>query len=220
MRKRIIHVFLLLVLVISTASGIQIDTDFTEDKYYRTTGTFETDASFDMIRVVLTDFPSYRRWAVKGLGGTEPGTEDFIGLLKDTEYNPEENTLDIIYDVRLPWPFGSTGNRATFLIKELDTTKSYFSFALVMTDTSAVLKDASLRVRVYNEQKGRRIESTAKVRFTFILNLFFNLPGYRKTIEWRIVRVMSNMEDYIDSFPPAESRKPEVNGVSPGPVLR
>jgi len=200
MRKRKSLVFSFLILAISAAYGIEIDTDFTEDKYYRTAGTFETEASFDTIIDVLTDFPSYRRWAVKGLGGTEPGTEDFIGLLKDTEYNPEENTLDIIYDVRLPWPFGSTGNRATFLIKELDTTESYFSFELVMTDTSAVLKDASLRVRVYDERKGCRIESTARVRFTFILNLFFNLPGYRKTIEWRIVRVMSNMEDYIGSF--------------------
>ena len=179
---------------------LHISTDYTENKHYRTIGIIDTSADFEVVGEVLTDFESYRKWAVRGLDGREPGSEDLIGLLTDTMYTDELDELTIMYDVRLPWPLGSEGNRAEFTVTDLSRNPTSVSFDLVMKKTSALLKDASLQVNIYPEAEGCRIEATALVRFTFLLNLFFDLPGYKKTIEWRIVRVMTNMEDYIREY--------------------
>ncbi|MBN2050248.1 MAG: hypothetical protein JW760_07380 [Spirochaetales bacterium] len=187
---------------------LDIKTDFTESKDYRTVGIFSTAAEYNTVSRVLTDFESYNRWVLRGLDGKDPGTEDFIGLMKETVYHREREVLELIYDVRLPWPLGSLGNSALFDITILDRSSNSLTFNLDMTNTSAALKSASLDVTVFPENQGCRIETTALIHFSFFLNLLFNLPAYKKTIEWRIVRVMLNMEAFIETCVQSESLIP------------
>lgn len=200
MHKKLCIHLIFLIFTAFPLLGIEIETDYTGEKYYRTIGTMETEKPFDTVKDILTDFSSYNRWATRGLDGKEPGTENFVGLLKDTAYDQNKNIFDIIYDVRLPWPLGSYDNKASFTVDDVYAGGDAVSFVLNLTNNSALLKDASLSVCVYPDGEGCRVESTALVRFTFLLNMFFSLPSYRKTIEWRIMRVMANMETYVDEY--------------------
>lgn len=212
MKKGILLVCILCMLPAELLFGVDVHTDYTEDNFYRTRGVFVTGKPFSIVGEVMTDFSAYNTWAFRGLDGKEPGTENFIGILKNTIYYAEKDIIELIYDVRLPWPMGSMDNVAAFSIENMENTGNRLSFDLVMRDKSLALKNASLEVDVFTSEGGCRIESTAMIRFSFLLNLFFSLPGYRKSIEWRVVRIISNMEAYINSFSVCDGTEAEAEG--------
>ncbi len=181
------------------AASDSIDTFYDQDHSYITSGNIMLSAGNEQLIRLIEDYTDYNLWALRGLDGNDPVSENFIGILSGIEYFPEINSIAVIYNVNLIPPFGSKGNRMFFLIKRSGGhDESFFRNLFVLDSGSIVVKEASLELSLEEIKKNRSmLHYKARVKFSWLVDLFFDLDLYRKNIEWRIRQLVSNMDDYI-----------------------
>jgi hypothetical protein len=142
----------------------------------------------------IYDFPSYQSWALKGLDGKDPVSSQYIGIFSDIAYT-RTDTMTLGFDLNLPWPLGSKGHMTDFNVKRIKTEgRDKVVFSLIKPN----LATKSVRMELFPEEISGKGQMRFKlaIKFTWLLNPFFSLSDYKDSVEWRIVRVVSNFEEY------------------------
>jgi hypothetical protein len=179
--------------------SLETHTVYTEDHYYVTSGTAELSVSFLRASAVLSDFSGYTHWAFRGLDGKDEISKKYIGLLKHIVYRPVEQVFSVIYDVNLRWPFGSRDNVLRFVLSHAAYRGNLLrSMILALEEETVALRDASLNFQIEPRGEGSFITATVRVKFTWLIDLFFDIESYRKSVEWRIQRILINLAEYIE----------------------
>jgi hypothetical protein len=148
---------------------------------------------------VLRDFPGYDSWALKGLDGKDPISAKYLGLFSSLVYSgPGMMTLG--FDVNLPWPFGSKGNKTEFRVRNEE---SQDSGRLVFSLAKPNFATKTVDLEIFDDEKAGpgRLRYRLSIRFSWFLEPFFSLQGYREGVEWRILKVVGNFEEYVVQRP-------------------
>lgn len=176
-----------------------LKTYYNDDGYYITEGSVVVPVPVFLANRIISDYRHYNRWALKGMDGRDPISKEFIGILKDVRYlHPE--TLEVYYDVNLPWPFGMKDKSVRFAIdSSIYSGMDYIKMSFTMDQEAAALENSSLQFEVVGNERESEILFTFGLKFTPLVNLFFSLPSYKKNIEWRIIRVLKNFNTYAMS---------------------
>lgn len=176
-----------------------VETRYGDDGYYITHGSVSVPVPVFLANRIISDYRHYNRWALKGMDGRDPISKKFIGLLKDVRFIPP-NTLEVYYDVNLPWPFGMKDKSVRFAIdSSIYSGRDYIKMAFTMDQEAAALEDSYLEFEVVGNEERSEILFSFGLKFTPLVNLFFSLPSYKKNIEWRIIRVLENFNTYAVS---------------------
>ncbi len=189
--------FLLFILSSVAVSAIEVTTVYTDDHYYVSSGFVDIDFPAETLSALLTDFVHYRNWALKGLDGRDEVSKEFIGILRDVAYLPAEEVFVLYYDINLSWRFGSKGHTVRFILKQERSSEGLIRrLSLKLEEKSSTLKDAGFYMVLTPYGSSARIKATARVKFTWLINLFFRLERYRRNVDWRIERIIENLVDY------------------------
>jgi hypothetical protein len=149
-----------------------------------------TDEAWDELR----DFSNYEAWAFTGLDGKDPVSARYIGLLTHLKYTAPD-IMVIVYDVNLPWPFGSKDNEARFTVRHFEADgREHILFE--MEKPSIATESVTLEMTMDSGNMSERVEYRASIRFTWLIDSFFSLPRYRRNIEQRIFRVLDNFQNW------------------------
>ncbi len=189
--------FLLFSLSSVAVYAIEVTTVYTDDQYYVSLGIVDIGLPAESLSSILTDFAHYRNWALKGLDGRDEVSKGFIGILRDVAYLPAEEVFVLYYDINLSWPFGSKDHTVRFILKQERSSEGLIRrLSLKLEEKSFTLKDAGFYMVLTPYGSGARIKATARVKFSWLINLFFHLEKYRKNVDWRIERIIENLADY------------------------
>ncbi len=168
-----------------------------KNQLYVTRGFLSLPIAFSALREILDDYSTYREWALEGMDGKDPVSKKFIGIFSDIIYLPEQHFFEVVFDVNLPWPFGSKGNKIQFKIKEEQNDEKAKRMTLVMATTSFAVEHASLSFEAYGLSGGSVLIFTARLKFSSLIGLFFNIDSYKKNVEWRIGRMVKNLKKRV-----------------------
>jgi hypothetical protein len=142
----------------------------------------------------LGDFKSYRTWALEGLDGKDPVSADFIGIFTDMIYS-DPGIMKLEYDVNLPWPLGSKGHLTDFKVSETRAGRDG-RVAFVLSSPNFATESAKVELKSDEIAAKGRLLFRIEVRFSWFLDRFFTMSGYKSSVEWRILRVVENFETY------------------------
>jgi hypothetical protein len=192
-RKWCISIILLIVGIYSAHASIEAATR-KEKGLYITEGYIDLPEGEGEGWRVLRDFPGYDSWALRGLDGKDPVSAKYLGLFSSLVYSgPGMMTLG--FDVNLPWPFGSKGNKTEFRVRNEESPDSG---RLVFCLAKPNFATKSVDLEIFGEEKASpgRLRYRLSIRFSWFLEPFFSLQGYKEGVEWRIHKVVGNFEEY------------------------
>jgi hypothetical protein len=181
--------------------GSAPETMLTDDHVYVTTGILELPVPLADAEEVLTDYANYRNWAFKGMSGDEPTDGWHIAWLQDCIYEPETETMNVIFGLHLLGALRSRNNSIRFRITEswLPGGKlERISFSLA--DRSLFMKRAEYGVELTGNEVSTDIHYFGYVRLAPIVDIFFNLKIYKSNIEWYMIRMIANLQVRLENY--------------------
>jgi hypothetical protein len=193
-RSKSVVSFLALLAVGLAAFPTVIASTKMESGVYVTEGWIDSQALRSGNWNAIYDFPNYRSWALKGLDGSDPASSKYIGVFSGIEYS-RKDTMTLGFDINLPWPLGSKGHTTDFEVKRL---KAEGGDAIVFSLIQPNLATRSVKLEIFPDEKSAKgqMRFRISIRFAWLLNPFFSLAGYKGNVEWRLIKVVSNFEEY------------------------
>lgn len=167
---------------------------------YITTGTAKINGSIARLGMATSEYDKYRVWSLEGINGGASNPRRFISLIRDIQYRKAEGKqyFDVTYDVDLIWPFGSTGNQLPFEI-----TGEVWDGELLQRMVASLAADSffidrfDLSLELIEVAGSSAVKFVCQMKLSPIVDAFFSLEKYRKNIEWRILRVIGNLQGYV-----------------------
>ncbi len=148
---------------------------------------------------IAGDFAAYRTWALHDIN-KKPDGENFITQMHDVRFTPggagPEGAFDLYFDIDLVWPFGSEGNIMRFAVVEARHRPDGGVDRIVarLYGDSALLDDFRLTLEATGDDKASVVRFDSRVKVDGFFDTFFTLATYRRNVEWRIVKVIQNLE--------------------------
>lgn len=167
-----------------------------------TTGRVVLDVPFATVIRVAAAYPAYRDWALHGIN-RKPGGGEFITLLHDVRYRPGaaagRGAFDVVYDVDLVWPFGSKGDVLRFAVREARAVEGGIDrLSVALGGDSALIDTFDLVLNARPHPRGAVVDFQSRTVFVGVVDTFFPLSVYRRNIEWRIAKVISNLKRHVE----------------------
>lgn len=184
---------------------------------YITRGRVEITVPFTQVVQVAGAFDRYRDWALKGIN-RRPGGKTFITQLHDLRFYPGgaggRGAFDLVYDVDLVWPFDREGEIIRFAVTEIVRTAEggVQRLAVKLGGDSLLIEQISLVLWATGRGAGTTVRFESRTRFVGLVDTFFTLSVYRRNIEWRIGKVVRNLQAYFEPPPGASPAPPLANG--------
>ena len=199
-RFKCLFIILLTIFIHLYLNADETRTYYDENNCYITTGNINLSLTTDTVIELIKNCSEYNTWALKGLDGKDAVSKDFVGILAGVDYFQETDSIEVIYDVNLFPPFGSKNNRMKFEIIQSEE-KDNFLNIFQLIKGSILLKEASLSLYLEKTDSPNCVlHYTANAKFSWLLNIFLNVDNYRRNIEWRIIQLLSNMNNYRVSY--------------------
>lgn len=169
---------------------------------YVTTGTALIDGTLAQLGYAAGDYSKYREWSLVGINGDTDNPRRFISLVQDIQYRAigSKQYFDITYDIDLIWPFGSKGNQLPFEIsgEEWDG-KELRRMVASLAGNSFFIDRFDLSLELIKVSESSAVKFVCEMKLAPIVDAFFSLEKYRKNIEWRVLRVIKNLQSYVIS---------------------
>lgn len=168
---------------------------------YVTTGEVLSPIPVSHLATIANNFSNYNNWALKGINGGEGNPHKFLLQIREMTYIQREpwGRFQVNYDIDLLWPLGRKGNLITFDI--VDATykeKMIKSLTIDLQEKSLFINTFRLHLEMDTQQKQSRIRFHSTVKLASLIQLFFNLNNYKRNIEWRIIKVIKNLQAEAD----------------------
>lgn len=187
------------------AEAVTTHTTYDDDReMFVTTGKVVLDVPFETVARVAGGFADYRRWALADIN-RRPGGKAFITRFHDVRHHPGgaagRGAFDLVYDVDLVWPFGSEGDIIRFAVREVRPVPgvpgAVQRLAVELGGDSALIETFELVLWAEGDATGSTVRFKSETRFVGIVDTFFPMSVYRKNVEWRIGKVISNLQAHV-----------------------
>lgn len=171
-----------------------------------TTGEVVLDVPFETVTRVAGAFGAYREWALVRIN-RRPSGKPFITQFHDVRYLPGgaggRGAFDLVYDVDLVWPFGSEGDIIRFAVEEARPVDgvpgAVQRLAVTLGGDSALIETFELALWATGDATGSTVRFKSETRFVGIVDTFFPMSVYRRNVEWRIGKVIQNLQAHVQT---------------------
>ena len=205
MKRVLLAISLTLTCTVTGVANVETATRYDETtSSFVTTGTVKFDVSRPLLSRVAGDFAGYGRWALKGVNGSAGNDKGFLTLLRSLTFHESSSPpyFQVLYDIDVVWPFGSTGNVIRFALIDVERdaigpTRLVASLA----DSSIAVERFVLEMKLSGNESESRVDFRCETKLTPWLNVFFNLEAFRRNVSWRLVQVLHNFRGTVDAAP-------------------
>lgn len=189
----------------AAADPVVTRTVYDDDReMFVTTGRVTLAVPFEVVTRVAGAFADYRGWALADIN-RRPGGKAFITQFHDVRYLPGgaggRGAFDLVYDVDLVWPFGSEGDVIRFAVTEVRPVAGVSGgverLAVRLGGDSALIESFDLVLWATGDGAGSTVQFKSETRFVGIVDTFFPMSVYRKNVEWRIGKVIQNLQAHV-----------------------
>ncbi len=193
----------------AAAERVVTRTVYDDDReMFVTTGEVTLDVPFETVARVAGAFDRYRAWALVDIN-RRPSGKPFITQFHDVRYLPGgaggRGAFDLVYDVDLVWPFGSEGDIIRFAVAEVrrvpGAPDAVQRLAVQLGGDSALIERFDLALWASGDAKGSVVRFKSETRFVGIVDTFFSMSVYRRNVEWRIGKVIQNLQAHVQGSP-------------------
>ncbi len=202
---------LALLAVLLPAASLAAETVVTRTTYdddremFVTTGEVVLAVPFETVTRVAGAFAAYGRWALVDIN-RRPGGKAFITQFHDVRYLPGgaggRGAFDLVYDVDLVWPFGSENDVIRFAVTDTRPVSgvpgAVERLAVELGGDSALIETFELVLWATGDGAGSTVRFKSETRFVGIVDTFFPMSVYRKNVEWRIGKVIANLQAHVE----------------------
>ena len=176
-----------------------------EREDYTTEGYATVDAPLSITGQIAENFDEYRNWSLEGINGDPENSRKFISLIKDIVYSKdyESGVFTVKYDVDLIFPFNRTDESLKFTISDIKRTAqgNLYSFQIDLNDDSMVINKFHILITLRETPAGQSVISfSSTFQLASIFAIFFSLKRYRQNVEWRILRIIENMNHFAEKL--------------------
>lgn len=201
--------FALLAAAPAAAERVVTRTVYDDDReMFVTTGEVTLDVPFETVARVAGAFDRYRTWALVDIN-RRPSGKPFITQFHDVRYLPGgaggRGAFDLVYDVDLVWPFGSEGDIIRFAVADVRSVPgvpgAVQRLAVQLGGDSALIERFDLALWASGDAKGSVVRFKSETRFVGIVDTFFSMSVYRRNVEWRIGKVIQNLQAHVQGNP-------------------
>lgn len=189
----------------STPNGTK--SEYKDGRYFHTYSTCVVNAPAEEVEAVLTEIydglkkepTKSLRWAFLGLGKSK-SKEDNVQLYeKSVIYDPATDiyvvNLIMIMDESNVVEFNIEGK-----LKNTRQANGKQDLTLNVTKKVKVLNDCSLIITSAPKPDGKTtLTLQSKLKFGFIIDLFFTQNKYREVIEWRLAKFLVNIKERAEN---------------------
>ena len=170
---------------------------------FRTTGHVSVDVEIGTLGKIAGTFPAYRDWTMYEINEAKDGKKYSI-LFRDVKYQSggrgKLGIFRVYFDLDWPWPFGAKGKQLDFAI--LKATPNGLGginhLVIDLEEKGALLKTFRLDLVASKTTTGSRVDFKAEVKFSGFVDTFFSLERYRQNIEYRVVKVILNLQKHAE----------------------
>ncbi len=202
--------------------GASTHTYYDDDRgMFMSRGEVRVGVPLNELAEVAGDFAHYGDWTLYGIND-RPGGGSFTIILKAVDYVPGGSyglgIFNIRYDLNVIWPFGRTNQVIPFevakAVRRPDGGVDHLEF--VLGNDNMLLDTFKVVLRASGDEQRSVVRFRSEVAFASLVDAFFTLKGFRKNIEWRIVRVLKNLKRRLQSGREsgASRKTPDTNGES------
>jgi hypothetical protein len=204
MRLTLITIVLTCMSLSAFAQRPQVKTHYDDDiDAYVTQGVIKVGVPLDDLATMAAAFKTYRQWALLGINRNASGTP-YMTILNRVTYHPDrpfgKGHFAILFDVDLIWPFGSDDNVVIFGITHATPRENgpgIGRLAVTLHGDNSLLKRFEIDLTATGDEKDSQVNFRGVVKLNSLVDAFFSLEGYRKNIEYRIIKVLKNLRATI-----------------------
>lgn len=190
-------------------------TTYDSDKdFFKTVGHVEVDVTLDLLSKIASEFSAYRDWAMFEINQSKNGQEYSI-LFRDVKFlqggRGGLGVFRIYFDLDWPWPFGAKDKELDFAILKATPNphEGIHHLIIGLDEKGALLKTFRLDMIAKASDKGSRVDFVAKVKFNGFVDTFFSLARFRQNIEYRVVKVILNLQKYAETISAGKASTPQ-----------
>lgn len=171
--------------------------------FFQTKGHVTVSVPYEKLGNIAADFPKYRDWTMHDINKTKNGNK-FSILFRDVVYRKggrgRLGIFRIYFDLDWPWPFGAKNKRLDFAILEAEPNGAGGIKKLVidLERKGALVKTFRLDMRATGSDSASRVDFESKVKFSGFVDTFFSLSRYRANIEYRLIKVIQNLQRHAE----------------------
>jgi hypothetical protein len=172
--------------------------------FFKTTGHVVVNVKIDLLSQIAGGFGAYRDWAMYEINQAKNG-QDYSIIFQDVKYRAGGRgglgIFRIYFDLDWPWPFGTKNKELDFAILTATPNEHGGINRLVidLEKTGALLKTFRLDIAAKAFDQGSRVDFVAKVKFNGLVDTFFSLARFRQNIEYRVVKVILNLQNHAET---------------------
>jgi hypothetical protein len=165
-----------------------------------TEGTLDAGDWYQQGLANISDYANYNQWALRNLDGNDPISALHWEHFQAFQFEAPDIMI-ILYKLNLPWPFGSSNNRARFKIDESQLINNHLFMTLI--DRPPGLEAAILELFAKETEPGSGI---MKVHFKMVLNFDWFIAGLIESnsffahLNYVVSTLALNLEAYTRSL--------------------
>jgi len=196
--------FFLTLLGVGSLAAHEVET-YKQDGVLITEGWVDSTGWHDKALAVIRDYGRYHDWATRWMDGKDPVSKNFWATFTDFRF-VKPDIMILVYDVNLGWPFGSKDNKAKFKIDDSRADREELSF--ILAEKPLGLDDARLIFTgEHLPDGGTRIRFSLKATFWGLLLGLINVDSYARDMNWRINKMIENLQNASGYVPAVSSAK-------------
>jgi|GEM_PF-2206113 len=190
--------------VAADSPDIRLTTTQDKDGVFHTRGEVSLPYSTAIVDRAMTNMDDYNVWAPRWQDGRDPESAKEIFQLTGTK--PHNAFLDLIYRIKLVWPFGSEGNIIT-LKTQFPVPDQGAVRRIIFTQKNASIAVDRLEGDFYlfREGNGSLVRLDCQVRLAWFLRPFFPLSFYEHYIVNRIRTALKSFALYASGTSGADT---------------
>lgn len=205
--------------ILAQSNKNETKSEYKEGRYFHTYSTCVVDAPVEEVEAVLDEIydglkrePTKNlRWAFLGLGKPKSEADNVRLYEKSVIYNPSTDVyaanLMMILDNSNVIEFNIEGS-----LKNVKHPSGKKDLTLTVTKKVKVLNDGYLSIASIPQNNGNAVLILhSKLKFGFIVDLFFTQSRYKEVIEWRLAGFLANIKKRAE-----ENHKKKKQQASPG----
>lgn len=190
-------------------------TSYDSDKdFFKTTGHVVVNVKIDLLSQIAGGFSAYRHWAMFEINQAKNG-QNYSIIFRDVKYRTGGRAglglFRIYFDLDWPWPFGAKDKELDFAILMATPNEHGGISHLVigLEKTGTLVKTFRLDMTATSTDQGSRVDFVAKVKFNGFVDTFFSLARFRQNIEYRVVKVILNLQKHAETQSTHEVSTPQ-----------
>ena len=182
--------------------------------FFHTTGKVNVSVPYTVVGKIAANFGKYRDWGLHEINKNKDG-KSFSILFKDVVFRRGGRgglgIFRIRFDLDWPWPLGAKNKELDFAILQADTNGAGGINRLVidLERKGRLLKTFRLDLKATGTKERSQVTFESKVRFNTVVDTFFSLERFRENIEYRIVKVIQNLQRHAEETAAAGAESSE-----------